>query len=63
MKLCFEWMILDKHSCRIQEDANPQSVIERSLYSKKVTIWCDFSTSWPLLFENEKGETVTVTVR
>ncbi|CAK9831720.1 Transposable element Tc3 transposase [Anthophora retusa] len=55
---------VDKHDCQIWGNANPQSIVERSLHTKKVTVWCGFfigGVIGPYFFETEEGASVAVT--
>ncbi|GFW87608.1 DUF4817 domain-containing protein [Trichonephila clavipes] len=54
---------VNKQSCRIWSEANPQVYVEAPLHPEKLTVWC---TLWaggiigPYFFKNDEGHNVTV---
>ncbi|GFW37710.1 uncharacterized protein TNCV_4629151 [Trichonephila clavipes] len=57
---------VNTRSCRIWETDNPHSTLEVPLHSRKVTVWCGFSTSFilgPYFFEDlSAGGPVTCSI-
>lgn len=59
------WMngYVNKHNCRIWDDANPHEVRQVVMHPQKVTVWCGFWAGGiigPHFFENDVGEAITV---
>ena len=54
---------VNKQNCRIQGSENPKMIIEKPLYSQRVTVWCGFwarGIIGPYFFENKAGAAVAV---
>lgn len=59
------WMngYVNKHNCRIWDDANPHEIHQVLMHPQKVTVWCGFwagGVIGPYFFENDVGEAITV---
>ncbi|GFW35012.1 transposable element Tc3 transposase [Trichonephila clavipes] len=54
---------VNKQSCRIWSEANPQVYVETPLHPEKLTVWCALWAGGiigPYFFKNDKGPNVTV---
>ncbi|GFW41917.1 DUF4817 domain-containing protein [Trichonephila clavipes] len=54
---------VNKQSCRIWSEANPQVYVETPLHLEKLTVWCALWASGiigPYFFKNDEGHNVTV---
>ena len=56
--------MVKKQNFRYWSDSNPRQLHEQPLYSSKVTVWCAMGNFgvWELLFFEEEGSTVTITL-
>ncbi|GFV43985.1 transposable element Tc3 transposase [Trichonephila clavipes] len=53
---------VNKQSCRIWSEANPQVYVETPLHPEKLTVWCALWAGGiigPYFFKNDKGPNVT----
>ena len=56
---------VNKQNCRIWGTENPHAYIAKPMHPKRVTVWCGFWSSGPIMtifFENEQEEVITVNV-
>ncbi|GFV30322.1 putative transposable element [Trichonephila clavipes] len=54
---------VDKQTCRIWSEANPQVYVETPLHPEKLTVWCALwggGIIGPYFFKNDEGHNVTV---
>lgn len=54
---------VNKQNCRIWSEENPRLTHQKTLHSKRVTVWCALwsrGVIGPYFFEDDAGEAVTV---
>ena len=54
---------VNKHNCRIRDDANQYEVQQVTVHPQKVTVWCGFWAGGiigPYFFKNDVGEAISV---
>jgi hypothetical protein len=54
--------LVNKQNCRYWSDRHPRELLQKSLHSSKVTVWCAvaaFAIIGPYFFEDERGNVLT----